>query len=112
VTLVVLLCVGSTEVRLEIFFKDSRTLLAVFLDGGHRHDVSQRLQGIITRHSTHEHVSTLGLVLREMSIAMPKGMGRTSLTAHDKALATAQRQWQNREISNVGGPVLSHTVHA
>lgn len=96
------------EISLEIFFKDSRTLLAVFLDGAHRHDVSQRLQGIITRHSTHEHVSTLGLVLREMSIAMPKGKGRAALTAHEKALATAQRRWQDREISNVGGtgPVL------
>ncbi|KAF8547687.1 beach-domain-containing protein [Imleria badia] len=88
------------DVALEIFFKDSRTLLAIFLDGAHRHDVSQRLQVIITRHSTQEHASTLGLVLREMSIAMPKGMGRAALTADDKALATAQRQWQNREISN------------
>ncbi|KAN0082499.1 hypothetical protein V8E55_008294 [Tylopilus felleus] len=88
------------DVALEIFFKDSRTLLAVFLDGAHRHDVSQRLQAIITRHSTQEHVSTLELVLREMSIAMPKGNRRASLSAHDKALATAQRQWQNREISN------------
>ena len=104
--------VGLTEVRLEIFFKDSRTLLAVFLDGAHRHDVSQRLQVIITRHSTHEHVSTLGLVLREMSITMPMGKGRASQTAHDKAVATAQRQWQNREISNVGGSALSHMVHA
>ena len=111
-TLVVLLHVGLTEVSLEVFFKDSRTLLAVFLDGAHRHDVSQRLQAIITRHSTHEHISTLGLVLREMSIAMPMGKGRGSPTAHDKALTTAQRQWQNREISNVGGPVLSHMVHA
>ncbi|KAG8221472.1 hypothetical protein J3R82DRAFT_1685 [Butyriboletus roseoflavus] len=88
------------DVALEIFFKDNRTLLVVFLDGAHRHDVSQRLQVIITRYSTHEHVSTLGLVLREMSIAMPKGMGRTALTTHEKALATAQRQWQEREISN------------
>ncbi|KAI9573033.1 hypothetical protein HD554DRAFT_2058344 [Boletus coccyginus] len=88
------------DVALEIFFKDSRTLLAVFLDGAHRHDVSQRLQVIITRHLTHEHVSTLGLVLREMSIAMPKGMGRVAPTARDKAVAMAQRQWQNREISN------------
>ncbi|KAF8444038.1 hypothetical protein L210DRAFT_3445126 [Boletus edulis BED1] len=88
------------DVALEIFFKDSRTLLAVFLDGARRHDVSQRLQTIIMRHSTQEHVSILGLVLREMSIAMPKGKGRASLIADDKALATAQRQWQNRKISN------------
>ncbi|KAH0828735.1 hypothetical protein J3R83DRAFT_3154 [Lanmaoa asiatica] len=88
------------DVALEIFFKDSRTLLAVFLDGAHHHDVSQRLQVIVTRHSTHEHVSTLGLVLREMSIAMPMGKGRAALSAHEKALATARRQWQNREISN------------
>jgi len=110
--LVVLSGGGLTDVSLEIFFKDSRTLLAVLLDGAHRHDVSQRLQVIITRHSTHEHVSTLGLVLREMSIAMPKGMGRAAPTAHDKAVATAQRQWQNREISNVGGPCRGSSVHA
>lgn len=109
---VVLLDVDSMEVSLEIFFKDSRTLLAVFLDGAHRHDVSQRLQVIITQYSTHEHVSTLGLVLREMSIAMPKGMGRTALTAHEKALATAQRQWQDREISNVSRPGLFCVIHA
>ena len=102
----------SATVSLEIFFKDSRTLLAVFLDGAHRHDVSQRLQVIITRYSTQEHVSTLGLVLREMSIAMPKGKGRAVLTVDDKALATAQRQWQNREISNVGGPLSSCSVLA
>lgn len=104
--------VDSVAIRLEIFFKDSRTLLAVFLDGAHRHDVSQRLQAIITRRSPHEYVSTLGLVLREMSIAIPMGKGRAALTAHEKALATAQRQWQDREISNVGGSVLSHAVHA
>ncbi|KIJ16201.1 hypothetical protein PAXINDRAFT_76049 [Paxillus involutus ATCC 200175] len=86
------------DVALEIFFKDSRTLLAVFLDGAYRHATSQRLQTIITRHLVPEHGSILGLVLREMSIAMPKG--RASDTSHEKALSTAQRQWQNREISN------------
>ena len=94
------------EVSLEVFFKDSRTLLAVFLDGAHRHDASQRLQAVIMRHSTQENISVLGLVLREMSIAIPKGKGKASPTTHDKAVATAQRQWQNREISNVGRLVL------
>lgn len=93
------------EISLEIFFKDSRTLLTVFLNGAHRHDISQRLEAIMTRHSTHEHLSILGLVLREMSIAMPKGKARTAFTVHEEALATAQRQWQNREISNVGGSI-------
>ena len=105
VILVVIWMFGLIEGSLEIFFKDSRTLLAVFLNGAHRLDISQRLQVIITRHSTHEHLSTLGLVLREMSIAMPKGKGKVALTTHEKALATAQRRWKNREISNVGGPV-------
>ncbi|KIK98640.1 hypothetical protein PAXRUDRAFT_823685 [Paxillus rubicundulus Ve08.2h10] len=86
------------EIALEIFFKDSRTLLAVFLDSSCRHGTSQLLRTIITRHLVPEHGSILGLVLREMSIAMPKG--RVSDTAHEKALSAAQRQWQNREISN------------
>ncbi|KAF8548911.1 hypothetical protein OG21DRAFT_665561 [Imleria badia] len=42
-----------------------------------------------------------GLALREMSIVMLKGMGRAAPTADNKALAKAQRQSQNREMSNI-----------
>ena len=97
---------------LEIFFKDSRTLLSIFLNGVQRHDVSQRMQAIITRHSTHENVSILGLATREMNRAMLIGRGRAASITHDMTLATAQRQWQNREISNVGGQVLSFVFPA
>ncbi|KIJ62307.1 hypothetical protein HYDPIDRAFT_30564 [Hydnomerulius pinastri MD-312] len=84
------------DVALEIFFKDSRTLLAVFLNSANRHDTSQRLQAIIAQHSAPG--PALGLVLRDISMALHKG--RASAAAHDKALSTAQRQWRNREISN------------
>ena len=110
-TFVAILDVSSMKVSLEIYFKDSRTLLVVFLNGSHRHDVSQRLQVITTRHSTHEHGSILGLILREMSIAMPIGKGRVAPTTHEKALAAAQRQWQDRDISNVGVPVPPYMPH-
>jgi len=82
-----------------VFFKDSRTLLVVFLSGAQRHDASQRLQAIISRYSLHGHPSIFSLILRDMSIALPGG--RTLNTPHEKALATAQQQWCNREISNV-----------
>ncbi|KAL4077210.1 hypothetical protein V8B97DRAFT_1866535 [Scleroderma yunnanense] len=86
------------DVGLEVFFKDSRTLLIVFLNGAQRHDASQRLQMIISRCSLHDHPSIFSLILRDMSIVLPKG--RTSDTSREKALAIAQQQWCNREISN------------
>ncbi|KIM59893.1 hypothetical protein SCLCIDRAFT_1217340 [Scleroderma citrinum Foug A] len=86
------------DVGLEVFFKDSRTLLTVFLGGAQRHNVSQRLQTIILRYSLHGHPSIFSLILRDMSIALPGG--RNLDTSHEKALATAQQQWCNREISN------------
>ena len=82
-----------------MFFKDSRTLLTVFLGGAQRHNVSQRLQTIILRYSLHGHPSIFSLILRDMSIALPGG--RNLDTSHEKALATAQQQWCNRDISNV-----------
>ncbi|KAI6157101.1 hypothetical protein BKA82DRAFT_965252 [Pisolithus tinctorius] len=88
------------DIALEVLFKDSRTLLVVFLSTSQRHDASQRLQTIIVHRTPQEHQSAFSLILRDMSIALPGGKASNVNTSHEKALATAQQQWQNRTISN------------
>ncbi|KAH7890525.1 hypothetical protein F5I97DRAFT_1922982 [Phlebopus sp. FC_14] len=88
------------DVALEISFKDSRTLLAVFLTNANRHEASRRLQVIISRFSPPGHRQTLSGIFKDMNIAAPKG--KATSAALEKVLSTAQRQWQNREISNYG----------
>ncbi|KAG6332154.1 hypothetical protein ID866_6935 [Astraeus odoratus] len=86
------------DVALEIFFKDSRTLLVIFRSNGQRNNVAQRLQTIISHNTLQEHPSIFSLVLRDMSNVLSKE--RTPGMSHEKALATAQQQWRNRTISN------------
>ncbi|KIK26284.1 hypothetical protein PISMIDRAFT_271223 [Pisolithus microcarpus 441] len=88
------------DIALEVLFKDSRTLLVVFLSASQRRDASQRLQTIILHHASQERQSAFSLILRDMSIALPGGKALNPHTPHEKALATAQQQWQNRTISN------------
>ncbi|KAI6126006.1 hypothetical protein EDD17DRAFT_1521466 [Pisolithus thermaeus] len=88
------------DIALEVLFKDSRALLVVFLSASQRHDASQRLQSVILYHTSQERHSAFSLILRDMSIALPGGKTSNPNTPHEKALATAQQQWQNRIISN------------
>ncbi|CAK5278628.1 unnamed protein product [Mycena citricolor] len=86
------------DVALEMYFKDSRSLLIVFLDKQRRHNFDQRLQHIITRHS---HPGD-----NVPSASTPMGRSRTPRPGFGKVfqrsdeLSTAQRRWQAREISN------------
>lgn len=82
--------------RLEMYFKDSRSLLIVFLDTKKRRQIHHRLHAIITQ--TSNETFTPGLaktpLLSLMSAKVLSGFRADSLM-------TAQRKWQMREISNV-----------
>ncbi|KAF7329558.1 hypothetical protein MKEN_00218700 [Mycena kentingensis (nom. inval.)] len=83
------------DVALEIYFKDSRSLLIVFLDKQRRKDIDRRLNEIIMRYNP-----------PEAAISATPGAGRMRTPRFGKAfsrndeLSTAQRRWQAREISN------------
>ncbi|TFK36229.1 hypothetical protein BDQ12DRAFT_737089 [Crucibulum laeve] len=83
------------DVALEIYFKDSRSLLVVFLDKKKRYDIDQRLSVIITRSS--ESAAMTG-ALRTPLFGR---MGPSVLSGfREDELSTATRKWQAREISN------------
>ncbi|KAG6865428.1 hypothetical protein C0991_002666 [Blastosporella zonata] len=79
------------DVALEIYFKDSRSLLIVFLDKKKRSEIDQRLLSIIGRHSE----STMS-----RKTPMLGRMGSRAAGWRADELYTAQRRWQGREISN------------
>ena len=84
---------------LEIYFKDSRSLLVVFLDKKRRLEMDQRLSVSISyRGASESFTPGTGLLktplLGKMSAKVMSGF-------RADALSTAQRKWQTREISNV-----------
>ncbi|KZT70568.1 beach-domain-containing protein [Daedalea quercina L-15889] len=98
------------DVGLEIYFKDSRSLLVVFLEKRQRSELSDRLSSILYRYSA-EPPTPSPVMLKSPTMLSPM-MGRLSgkLSASLSAkmlsglrldeLSTAQRKWQTREISN------------
>ncbi|KAI6038492.1 hypothetical protein EDC04DRAFT_2868311 [Pisolithus marmoratus] len=88
------------DVALEVFFKDSRTLLVVFLSTSQCHDAFQRLQAIMSHHTSQDHQSAFSLILRDMSFALPGGKASNLNSSQERALTAAQQQWRNRTISN------------
>ncbi|RDB25611.1 Beige 1 [Hypsizygus marmoreus] len=84
------------DVALEIYFKDSRSLLIVFLDKKKRFEIDHRLASIIGRH-----VSDGPLTPGLHRTPMLGRMGSKVLSSfRADELSTAQRKWQAREISN------------
>ncbi|KAJ3905440.1 hypothetical protein F5879DRAFT_742889 [Lentinula edodes] len=83
------------DVALEIYFKDSRSLLVVFIDKQKRSEIDQRLTTITTRASESAH--TPGL-LRTPLFGIVSARVLSGLWTDE--LSTAQRKWQAREISN------------
>ncbi|KAG6916308.1 hypothetical protein DXG01_007465 [Tephrocybe rancida] len=79
------------DVALELYFKDSRSLLIVFLDKKKRLEIDQRLVSIIGRHSESTATRKTPLLGR---------MGSKTSGWRADELYTAQRKWQAREISN------------
>ncbi|KAJ7337518.1 beach-domain-containing protein [Mycena albidolilacea] len=84
------------DVALEIYFKDSRSLLIVFLDKDRRRDIDQRLLNIISRFSPPDAIAaTPG---RTTSRIRTPRFGKVFQKSDE--LSSAQRRWQAREISN------------
>ncbi|KAF9002530.1 hypothetical protein BDQ17DRAFT_1357028 [Cyathus striatus] len=83
------------DVALEVYFKDSRSLLIVFLDKKKRNGIDHRLSTIIQRNPE---AQTNGSVLRTPIFGR---MNSKPLTGwREDELPTATRKWQAREISN------------
>jgi hypothetical protein len=88
---------------LEIYFKDSRSLLIVFLDQARRRDMYQRLAVIVGQNLPEP--LTPGLLL---SPILGKALSAKMLSPSPAdELSTAQRKWQAREISNVRSLIIT-----
>lgn len=95
---------SSTETEiplcsLEIYFKDSRSLLIVFLDKKHRLEMDQRLSLIVASRGGSEPL-TPGTGIRKTPL-FGKVSAKVMASFRADSLSTAQRKWQAREISNV-----------
>lgn len=84
-------------ISIEIYFKDSRSLLLVFLEKKHRQTVHQRLSSVLAIRAAADPHAT-GLLKTPL-------FGRVSARVlsgfRADELMSAQRKWQTREISNV-----------
>ncbi|KAH9476097.1 Beige protein-like protein 1 [Psilocybe cubensis] len=88
------------DVALEIYFKDSRSLLIVFLDKKRRSDLEHRLSTIVGRPYS-EIGMTPGPAPQTQRTPMFGKMGSRVLSGfRTDELSTATRKWQAREISN------------
>lgn len=98
---------------MEIYFRDSRSLLVVFSDRKQRREITGRLSQILGR--TGGDPGSAGLakspfvgrlsskVASAFSAKMVSGFGSAELSV-------AQRKWQSREISNVSPVPASKTI--
>lgn len=85
------------DVALEIYFRDSRSLLIVFLDKKKCADMNLRIATIITSHSASGLGHTPGILKTPV---LGRISARVLLGLRPDELLTAQRKWQAREISN------------
>ncbi len=89
-------------IRLEIYLKDSRSVLLVFTDRRKRTDIDWRLSSAISGRST---TLTTGLTPGGLISPFASRVGARVLAGFGlDELSTAQRKWQTREISNVCEP--------
>ncbi|OBZ78370.1 Beige 1 [Grifola frondosa] len=91
------------DVALEIYFRDSRSLLVVFVDKKHRQEITHRLSSIM-HHSIPE-PNTPGFLksplVGRLSARVTSAFSAKMLSGFGlDELSTAQRKWQSREISN------------
>jgi hypothetical protein len=88
--------------RLEIYLKDSRSVLLVFTDRRKRTDMDRRLSPAIGGRST---TLTAGLTPGSLISPFASKFGARFLAGFGlDELSTTQRKWQAREISNVCEP--------
>ncbi|KAJ3536167.1 hypothetical protein NM688_g6872 [Phlebia brevispora] len=90
------------DVGLEIYFKDSRSLLVVFLEKSKRHAITDKLAATVAHRSGNG--LTPGLLkspmVTRLSAKVSATVSATLMGFRADELATAQRKWQAREISN------------
>jgi hypothetical protein len=96
-------CLSEELLRLEIYLKDSRSVLLVFTDRRKRADMDRRLSSAISGRSV---TLTTGLTPSGLitPFASRFGVARVLAGFGLDELSTTQRKWQAREISNVGEP--------
>ena len=95
-------CLSENIMRLEIYLKDSRSVLLVFTDRKKRADMDRRLSSAISGRSV---TLTTGLTPSGLITPLANRFGARVLAGFGlDELSTAQRKWQAREISNVGEP--------
>lgn len=110
-SLIVLLSYGllTSLSSLELYFRDSRSLLVVFPKRAERQATNERLQYSISGRSVQDSLTPGGGGLLKSPL-VNRLSARVSATARASAkvmgfrldeLSTAQRRWQAREISNV-----------
>jgi hypothetical protein len=90
---------------LEVYFKDSRSLLIVFLDKQRRRDIDQRLFHIVGRYTSDLSVSATATPGRMRTPLFGKVFQKSD------ELSSAQRRWQAREISNVRLSFVALLLH-
>ncbi|KAJ3506661.1 hypothetical protein NLJ89_g6748 [Agrocybe chaxingu] len=83
------------DVALEVYFRDSRSLLIVFIEKKKRSDFEARLSAIIGRPS-----SEATLAAPQRTPRLGRMGSRMFLGFRSDELSTATRKWQAREISN------------
>ncbi|KAI0746713.1 beach-domain-containing protein [Daedaleopsis nitida] len=91
------------DVALEVYFRDSRSLLVVFVDRKQRREMTGRLSQIISRMGGDP--GSAGLMKSpftgKLSAKVSSAFGsRMASGFNSDELAIAQRKWQSREISN------------
>ena len=97
-------CLSKKLIRLEIYLKDSRSVLLVFTDRRKRADMDRRLSSAISGRSV-TLTTTTGLTPSGLITPFASRFGARVLAGFGlDELSTAQRKWQAREISNVGEP--------
>ncbi|EIN04780.1 beach-domain-containing protein [Punctularia strigosozonata HHB-11173 SS5] len=87
------------DVAMEVYFKDSRSLLVVFLSKQERQSMTERLYEVVAQRSIDPSVAATPSMARRTPI-FGKVSARVFTGVRSDELATAQRKWQAREISN------------
>jgi hypothetical protein len=89
----------SAERRLELYFKDSRSLLVVFLNRQQRERFNRRVADALPSVNNPNTPSTPAAFLRTPLLG--RATARVFSGFRGDELSSAQRKWQAREISNV-----------
>ena len=88
---------------LELYFKDSRSLLVVFLEKSKRQAITNRLSSIVNRTESLTPALLKSPMVSKLSARVSARVNATLTTFRMDELSTAQRKWQARELSNVCG---------